>query len=158
MLTPVLGSRRFSARVARPVVSELRVYQGQYDFLQLRELNRRMSSVLLIPGVVFTDIDERRNRLLVAVEHAATQARVEAALLQNNVPRDAVIIEFRAPFQDANHDSLSHALRPVPGGMLIYWFRNSDNRYVPCTLGFNARDLGFPGTQFFVTASHCSNR
>lgn len=69
-----------------------------------------------------------------------------------------MIIEFRAPFQDANHDSLSHALRPVPGGMLIYWFRNSDNRYVPCTLGFNARDLGFPGTQFFVTASHCSNR
>lgn len=55
MLTPVLGSRRFSARMARPVVSELRVYQGQYDFLQLRELNRRMSSVLLIPGVVFTD-------------------------------------------------------------------------------------------------------
>lgn len=157
VLTPVLGNRRFSARMARPVVSELRVYQGQYDFLQLRELNRRMSGVLLVPGVVFTDIDERRNRLLVAVEDAATQARIEAALVQNNVPREAVILERSAPIEDASHETLSSPVRPIPGGMRIYWERR-DGLFDACSLGFNVRDPYVPGTQFFVTASHCSRR
>jgi hypothetical protein len=120
------------------------------------ELSRRMTDVLLIPRVVFTDIDERRNRLLVAVEDAATQARVEAALVQMNVPREAVIIEFRGPIEDLSHQTLSSNVRPMQGGLLIY-FQTTDGTYVPCSLGPNARG-SVTGAEYFITASHCSRR
>jgi hypothetical protein len=115
-----------------------------------------MTDVLLIPRVVFTDIDERRNRLLVAVEDATTQARVEAALVRMNVPREAVIIEFSGPIEDLSHQTLSSYVRPMQGGLRIY-FQGEHGDTLPCTLGPNARG-SIRGAEYFITASHCSRQ
>jgi hypothetical protein len=157
VLRPVLGNRRFSIHNRHPDISQLRVYQSQYDFRQLWELSIRMRDVLLLPGVFMTDINERRNRLLVMVQDATAQARVEAALVQMNVPREAVIFRFGGPVEDFQ-STLSSGVFPLEGGLRItYLLPDSVTFASACTLGLNVRQLGTVGVDYFITASHCSN-
>lgn len=132
---------------ARASASSMRFVKGEYGFAQLKEWSERLPPVLAQAGVVFTDIDEARNRLTIGVENADGRARAAAKLAELAIPSAAVIVEevepihFTASLRDYN--------RPLQGGLQIAF------SYYHCTLGFNADR--YDGVRGFVTNSHCTN-
>jgi hypothetical protein len=126
----------------------IREIQGQYGFLQLKEWYDRMwPSVLAIPGVALTDINDMKNRLTIGLERMNEEILnpVKQALQKLGIPHEAVNFEEIGPIKFAT--TLRDRVRPVVGGLLL----RSEKI---CTLGFNAIRAGFNG---FVTASHCTN-
>ncbi len=130
--------------------ANIQALPGQYGFLELKEWHERMmADVLGLPGVVFTDIDDAKNRLAVGVEKLEVQPLVEEQLAKLGIPREAVNIEETQPVEFAA--SLRDFHRPVVGGLQISFLRGAD--VWSCTLGFNAIRAGVSG---FVTNSHCT--
>jgi hypothetical protein len=83
-----------------PAHSRTAARQAQYGFLQLKEWHDRMNAdVLGTPDVVFTDIDEVKNRLAVGVATAEARSAVEQHLARLGIPREAVNIEDAGPVQ-----------------------------------------------------------
>jgi len=126
----------------------IQVLPAQYAFLQLSEWHNRLGPLFDIQGVVFTDIDERVNRLKVAVADDAVFDIVEQEVLRLGIPREAFAIVRTEPFGFAA--SLRDKIRPTEGGTQIAfssWL---------CTLGFNAVRAS-DGLQGFVVNSHCTN-
>jgi hypothetical protein len=131
------------------------IRQGRYDFSQLDAMHQRVSSVLGLQGTVFTDADERRNRVVIGVENAAAAASVERAVAMLGLPAEAVIIELTGPITlDSNH-TLRDMVRPVAGGLSINFLRGASGFL--CTHGFNVRSPNRPNVHGFVTNSHCSD-
>ncbi len=124
----------------------VRVLLGRYAFSDLRNWYDRVVEVLGIPGVVFTDIDERDNRLKVGVEDAETADAVRRELDRLAIPRAAVTVEESAPIEFAT--TLQERVRPLEGGLQINF-----PGYL-CTLSFNATRAGVEG---FVIPSHCTS-
>lgn len=75
----------------------IRVLQGKYGFQQLKAWSDRMGVVSEIPGVILTDIDEGRNRLVVGVEKIALRRLVEEKLRELGIPPEAVLVEETGP-------------------------------------------------------------
>lgn len=72
--------------------------RARYSFPELQAWHDAMVDVLSLPGVVFTDIDERENRLRVGVEDREKYgAQVREELTRLEIPRDAVGIDEHAP-------------------------------------------------------------
>jgi hypothetical protein len=156
------SDRRNSKRSAEVVVR-----QGRFEFRQLAAWRDRMTfSVLDLPGVVLTDLNERRNRLVVGIEDEAARARVEEVLAGLGVPLGAVEIEVRSPFVgDANMvrsssfssfcsgTDLSSCVRPLAGGFALTFYSSGGSRLGGCTLGLVA---DWNGRRVLVTNSHCS--
>jgi hypothetical protein len=118
--------------------------QGRPD---LEALNQRLLPVFELAGVVFTDADETRGRVVVGVLDRDMQGLVRATAARLGISaQDIDIVETEPIFQVA---TLRESLRPVPAGAQIRF-----SAYV-CSLGFNAELDGVAG---FVTASHCSDR
>lgn len=44
---------------------DIKIIKGEYDVLQLAEWRKSLDKMLGVPGVVFTDLDEQKNRLKV---------------------------------------------------------------------------------------------
>jgi hypothetical protein len=125
--------------------SGVEVIEGQYSFLDLHSWHQELSPVALsLPGVVFTDLDEKSNRLRIGVEDSkeAFEA-VEKSLDGLSVPREAVEISITKPI----YPYLRNFRRPLRGGLQI----NFGNFL--CTLGFIAVRNGVNG---YVTNSHCT--
>jgi hypothetical protein len=138
---------------AKPMV----VHKARYAFATLKGWHDRIvSGAFAVPGIVLTDVDDRRNRLTVGVQSLEKDGPlVEAELAKAGVPREAVVLEQVA----AVKPQLRDMHRPVVGGLQIQWraspFDFPWNRPV-CTLGYNANRNGVRG---YVTNSHCtSNR
>ncbi len=129
-------------RMAGPI----RVLPGKYGFLQLYEWRNSIIDILTIPGVVFLDIDDRRNQLAVGVETMEIAHEVERMLEKLGVPREAVSIEKTEPIVF----KLRQKRRPLVGGLQIQFGWPGAN----CTLGFIAVRQGING---FVTNSHCTH-
>lgn len=111
----------------------------------LEALNQRLLPVFELAGVVFTDADEARGRVVVGVLDSDMQGLVRAAAARLGVSaQDIEIVETEPIFQVA---TLRDPVRPVEAGYQIRF-----SQYV-CSLGFNAIRNGVTG---FVTASHCS--
>jgi hypothetical protein len=126
--------------------SQLRVLPARYDWAQLEDWQLRVSSeVLSIPGAVFVDADEARNRVTIGLERGAL-ARVSEVVARLAIPRDAVMIQETAPIRFAA--TLQSRVRPVVGGLQINFLNFA------CTLGFNAIRNG---QNSFITNSHCTN-
>jgi len=116
--------------------------QGRPD---LEALNQRLLPVFELAGVVFTDADETRGRVVVGVLDSDMQGLVRATAARLGVSeQDIEIVETEPIFQVA---TLQSSVRPVQAGYQIRF-----SQYV-CSLGFNAIRNGVSG---FVTASHCS--
>jgi hypothetical protein len=128
----------------------IQVLQGQYSFAQLEEWHNRMGGLFDIEGVVFTDADERSNRLKVGVKSSDLSGQVEKELKRQGIPRDAFIIEQTEPVEFMS--TLRDKVRPLQGGLQIA-FTNNPSYYNICTLGFNGIGLGNNG---FVVNSHCT--
>ena len=130
----------------------LRIQQGQYDFGDLSRWRDRLDAERM-PSLVFTDVDEVRNRVAVGVSGAGREQLV-ATLARLLIPAEAVIIEDAEPPQEhqASYTYLNKKNRPIAGGLQLQ--RYSNGYYYYCTLGFNVRRNGKLG---FFTNSHCAN-
>ena len=120
--------------------------QGTYGFHQLHAWYRQMGSVFNVQGVVYTDMDERANRLTVAVQDQALVAPVRDELSSAGVPQNAVNIVLSDPIYSLA--TLQSMVRPIQGGLQIQ-FSN-----FLCSISYNAVRGGVTG---FVTASHCTD-
>jgi hypothetical protein len=125
----------------------LKLIQGAFAIPQLLQTYDELDSVLGIEGVVFTDLDEERNRLAIGVEDEAAFERVQQALGELGVDRSMVIVEFDEADILYSH-TIRGSFRPTVGGIQI---RNAGGGQ--CTMGFNATRGGVRG---FVTNSHCT--
>lgn len=133
-----------------PRTSTIELLQAEYSFAELNELHKSMMpSVLGIPGVVLTDIDEANNRLTVGVQDRKTRGKVRKQLAELGIPREMVNIERTKPVE--LETSLRNRHRPVLGGLQIQFLSGTST--FSCTLGFNAVRAGVAG---YVTNSHCT--
>ena len=125
--------------------SGVEVIEGQYSFLDLHSWHQELSpAVLSLPGVVFTDLDEKTNRLRIGVtDSKEVLEAVEKSLAGLSVPREAVVFSETKPIDP----HLRNFRRPLRGGLQI----NFGNFL--CTLGFIAVRNGVNG---YVTNSHCT--
>jgi hypothetical protein len=141
-----LAGRTFSLRGRGLDIANMRVLEGQYDFVELNGWFDRLDSLFQVEGVVFTDIDEMKNRLVVGVLDDSVRRAAQATLADTGVPPEAVLFEVTPPMRPSA-DSLTGYVRPVTGGLQIA------SRKL-CSLGFNALRGGVSG---FITASHCTD-
>lgn len=123
------------------------IVQADYDFFELQAAAEALEqSALDLAGVVYTDIDEARNRFVIAVDSAEAAEKVEGLLETTAVQRDAVRVELTEPIHFAK--TLRDKFTKPRGGIQIQF----SNFY--CTLGFNVRRNGVRG---FITNSHCTD-
>jgi hypothetical protein len=130
---------------------EILVHRGDYEFKRLLDWRLTLRPVLALPGVVFLDVDETKNRVVIGLEpsfqgKSLNCDRLEQQILAAGVPRQAVLLRETARIEPLA--GLRDKLRPVPGGVQMVF-----SSFL-CTLGFNA----FRGQDFgFVVASHCTD-
>ena len=136
-----------------PSSSEVKVLEASRDYLELVTLRGRMGSMLNVPGVVFTDIDEAENRLHVGVLAEASVSQVQLALQDAGVPLDAVTIGVTEPVVPLA--TLRDAQNPLGGGLQIWRFTPPSTANI-CTLGFNVRLLADNEQRYYFTNSHCT--
>ncbi len=98
-------------------------------------------------GVVFVDLDEASNRVLVGVERGSSHANIRSLAARLGVPAEAITVRDVDPIRFAA--TLRDQVRPVVAGLQINF-----SLFV-CSIGFNATS---GGQASFVTASHCSDR
>jgi len=137
----------------RALGRRIRVVEGTYDFQDLYHWRNELHDVLAEPNVVWIDIDERRNRVVIGVDEKSatsdTFSLLDSLRAATSAPRDAVIVE-RVP-RIHPVQTVQNLIRPVPGGYQLN-FQIPAGSFL-CTLGFNANRAGVVG---FVTNSHCS--
>ncbi|HSU17351.1 MAG TPA: hypothetical protein VLK66_24805 [Longimicrobium sp.] len=134
--------------------ASFRFHRVEYDFGQLATWHARLTSVLTLPGVVFTDADETANRIRIGISNPSARGAVEAEVARLKVPLAAVIVEHAAAVEPTV--ALSSYIRPVIGGVGI-----TRDIGGTCTLGFNAYYVNpywgaGVGTRVFFTADHCT--
>jgi hypothetical protein len=138
-----LGAVGFIARtpLSVPAVQA----QGRPD---LEEQHGRIRALFELAGVVFTDADERRGRLVVGVLDRGVEGLVRARLRVLGIADQSVeVVETDPIFQLA---TLENRAATIVGGLQIRF-----SQYF-CSLGFNA--ISASNGSGFVTASHCSDR
>ena len=123
----------------------VQVLQGEYRFAELRSWHEKLGNLFRIQGLVFTDTDERENRVKVGVVNSDLIATVRQEAIGLGVPADALLVVETAPI--VVQVSLRDRIRPVRGGTQIQFTAGT------CTLGFNAIRSGVQG---FLTNSHCT--
>ena len=142
VLSLILGALAFipSAPLSAPVVEA----QGRPD---LEAQHQRLLPLFELAGVVFTDADETRGRLVVGVLDRDVEGPVRGRLRALEVTNQAVdIVETDAIFALA---TLRDTSSDIQGGLQIRF-----SQFL-CSLGFMPSANGEQG---FVTASHCSDR
>ncbi|MEX0785115.1 MAG: hypothetical protein WD939_00615 [Dehalococcoidia bacterium] len=90
----------FQARGA-PRPTKIEVLPAEYDFAELSMWYRTLTSgVWTVPGIVFTDIDEVRNRLSIGVETQEAWDLLERRLAELGIPREVVHLEISEPIAE----------------------------------------------------------
>jgi hypothetical protein len=126
----------------------LQVLQARFAYGDLERWFQDVSREAFATGpVVFVDLDEAHNRVLVGVERGMSHANVRALAVRLGVP--AAALEVRDADPIVYVATLRDLVRPVVAGLQINF-----GQYV-CSIGFNAVS---GGQNSFVTASHCTNR
>jgi hypothetical protein len=148
------GQRAAAERALAPwfasrgrAAAEMRVRKADFDWADLdRWFTQGSAEALGVPGVVFTDADEARNRVRVGVEDARAAGLVRGVLARRGIPASAVTVDVTEPIRQLA--TLQGSVRPVVAGVQINF------PGFLCSIGFNASRSG---TRGFVTASHCTN-
>lgn len=142
--------------VAEQLLSRIEAVPAAFDYSQLRGWYRRISSIHADPRVVYTDIAEHLNRLVIGLVPGSDRESIEASIRGRGVPTDAVVLETAAP---ANISAtLQDLVRPTVAGLRIGGSGGS------CTLGYNAHEAvgSYPNMtldtaqRYFLTAAHCT--
>lgn len=140
-------ARTIGARFAK---SSFEVLPAAYDYTQLSEWRVGLNDAFAVGGVVFTDIDERHNRLVVGMKDVSRAAEVRAVGERHGVPTEAIHVVAASGFRP----SLRSEHRPMRGGLQISFQTGAFGAFTAtCTLGYPATRGGVNG---FVTNSHCS--
>ena len=127
--------------------SEIRVLKGRYAYGDLDRWSQAVSFEAFDQGgVVFVDLDEAANRVLVGVQRGGSHANIRSLAARLGVPAEALVVRETDPIVYAA--TLQDQVRPVVAGLQIH-FGN-----FLCSIGFNAMS---GGQNSFVTASHCTN-
>jgi hypothetical protein len=126
----------------------IRVLAARFAYGDLDRWFAAMSRDAFATGpVVFVDLDEASNRVLVGVERGMSHASVRALAARLGVPAEAVEVRDADPIHSVA--TLRDLVRPVVAGLQINF-----GQFV-CSIGFNATS---GGQASFVTASHCTDR
>jgi hypothetical protein len=146
-LAGFLADRGFTA-------SDLVVRQASYDWRQLDAWHERAwPQALSVTGAVYSDIDERSNRLRFGGVDASAVQSIVAVLTGLGIPAGAAVVEQTAPIERVH--TLRDRVRPVDGGYQINFFATPASPVtLVCTLGFNVVKNG---VNSFITNSHCTN-
>jgi len=83
--------------MARLANLSVRSVYAQYSFLELQGWYRPVQEALSIPGVVRSDIDEVRNRIVIGVETDEAREVVAQMVEELGIPTEAVSIEHAEP-------------------------------------------------------------
>ena len=143
------------AAVVKSLGAQARLLRGDYEFERLLDWRRELRPLLSLPGVVYLDVDEAKNRVVLGVDSTSRSKgldrdRLERELLGSSVPRQAVVLAETGPVEPLI--TLQSKIRPTPGGVQIL-FPVAPPLYGICTLGFNA----YRGKVFgFVVNAHCT--
>ncbi len=132
---------------SRVPVGDIRVHIGRYDFSRLKRWQQSLHPLFNIDGIVFTDVNEKINRIVVGVEDLSLIPQVKRELVRLNIPAGAV--EFEAAEAVLPMITLREKVRPLIGGLQINF------PGFLCTYGFNATRSTTAG---FVTNSHCTTK
>lgn len=123
------------------------------DAVQLQEWHERSLGLFELGGVVFTDVDEENDRLIVGVRDLRLAGRVERLAERLGIPSGAVTVQETAPIvllAALSDHKLTDRVRPLEGGLQIELSKGI------CSLGFNAvREED--EEEGFVVPSHCTN-
>jgi hypothetical protein len=123
------------------------VRRADFSWTELDRYHRAVTTgALEHAGVVFTDLDERNNRVTIGVTNGTGALAARAVAERLGVPAHAVRIQQTDPIYPMV--GLRDLVRPVQSGLQI-----NHGNYV-CTLGFNATHS--TGASY-VTNSHCTN-
>jgi hypothetical protein len=147
-LQPTLDARPLGAREVGTVrQGSIVVRQAEFEFPELaRWRDRASDEVLGKDGVVFTDLDEAANRVVIGVSSPAARIDALRTLRRSAVPAEAVqFVDAEEPTFD---QSVRNRFRPLRGGFQISSPSGS------CTLGFNAIRAG---QHVVLTNSHCTS-
>ncbi|MGH2397675.1 MAG: S8 family serine peptidase, partial [bacterium] len=138
------------SRVRHPGADVL-VRDATYTFIELKEWRDRLltGQILSAPGVVWLDLDEVANRVVIALDGDADDVALRQIAESLSIPPEAVEFELTGPY--LSQQTLQDEFRPLEGGIQIQ--RVSGSNAVTCTLGFTALR---EDAQVFLTAGHCS--
>ncbi len=169
-------------------VSRMRVLPATWDFRELRVwyMTHVIPNAGAADGVTMTDIDDRRNRIVIGVQDAGLIPNMLARMRDLGVPAGAVeVVEFGGhrydpalaiqsapscdpetalePCPDEGGEgaplSLTTKWRPAPGGVQVEYVDGFSA--FNCTLGFNIVRVLTSGEtdpdRYFVTNSHCTD-
>ncbi len=124
----------------------IRVAPARFAYRDLDRWFQDVSYEAFAQGrVVFVDLDEANNRVLVGVERGSSHANLHALAKRLGVPVEAVTVTDAEPIRLAA--SLQDQVRPVVAGLQINF------PGFLCSIGFNAVS---GGQNSFITASHCT--
>jgi hypothetical protein len=149
------ASQAITAEQAQHGRSELavRLVQGEFRYADLEKWRRSLLPVLGIQGIVFSETDERANRVRIGVRDQSAQATIEETLLRLNAPREAFIVALvPAPVL---YTTLQDKFRPLRGGFQItgFWSQDGANQSAICTHGPN---VTYQDAKYMVVNSHCT--
>jgi hypothetical protein len=87
---------------------------AEFDFVELKRWYEPLAyQVMSLPGVVTSDIDERRNRIVIGVQSPASQATAVQQLIRRlDIPSDAVTIKQLAAIRALAGKKREHAPGP----------------------------------------------
>jgi hypothetical protein len=75
----------------------IRAVAGQYTLSQLAAWRKRATRVMQLPGVVFVDLDEAKNRVAIGVDGVSRTEAVQKMLTSLEIPARAVRVEVTDP-------------------------------------------------------------
>lgn len=150
LLWPRFGNELSRGRRRNPA-ADLIVRTADYSFLELKGWRDRLmnADILTTPGVVWLDLDEFRNRVVIGLDVGADPGAARAIAEGLAIPFQALAFEVTGPY--VRQQTLRDEFRPLQGGIQIQ--RVSGASRVGCTLGFTALRNS---QQVFLTAGHCS--
>ncbi|MGH9246235.1 MAG: hypothetical protein ACRD29_18380 [Acidimicrobiales bacterium] len=126
--------------------SSMHVVPAQFGLIELDAWHDRLTALFDVAGVVYTDLNEGRNRLEVGVTDASVPPQIDARLVALGIPTAAVVYTVTEPVTTLLHDR--H--RPLVGGLQISFV---DGGTFLCTYGFTAVRANVGG---YVVNSHCT--
>jgi len=129
------------------LTQDAKIVLADFGFAYLASQRERAWQVGTDMGLIWFDIAEARNRVVLGIRSEDDRQRVEQALDRVGVAKASRIVTVVGPIRNDVQTILQTLsskrgglrIEPDPGGF--------------CTLGFNARHAG---TTVFATASHCS--
>lgn len=125
--------------------------EAAYRMQSLLTWYQGLQRVFEVDQVVYTDLDEAENRLIVGLSSMEASADVEGIIEEEEIPREAVRLVEAALPEEHGHD-LQGSFSPIRGG-IEHGYNVSGTTWSQCTIGIM---VGYDGEVGYLTNSHCT--